>query len=102
MSDYASSSSRPATPVGDLPNFASTPRPYRFNWDTGNRKPGPGSVASEATEGRGEYFASNAIYDLYNTSATSLTTAALPSEWSSTLHGFHGVSRTYHAVCEAY
>ncbi|CAL1705267.1 unnamed protein product [Somion occarium] len=89
MSDYASSSSRPATPVGDLPNFASA-KAYRFNWDAGNRK-GPGSI-SETTEGRGDYFASNAVYDLYNTSATSLTTSQLPSEWSSTLHGFHAIS----------
>ncbi|KAI0950065.1 hypothetical protein AcV7_008644 [Taiwanofungus camphoratus] len=92
MSDQTSTPSRPATPVGDLPNFAPA-RPFRFTWDPASRKPGPGSV-SETTEGRGDYFAANAVpYSLYgNASLTSLQLGALPTEWSSAKHGFHAIS----------
>ncbi len=94
MSDYASSPSRPASPVGELPSFTAS-RSYRFNWD--NKRPGPGSV-SETTEGRGDYFTGNAPYDVYNNaSLTSLGT--LPAEWSSSKHGFNGASHIrYRAV----
>ncbi|EMD38072.1 hypothetical protein CERSUDRAFT_113213 [Gelatoporia subvermispora B] len=92
MSDDASTPSRTASPVGDLPNFSAA-RPYRFTWDAANRRPGPGSV-SETTEGRGDYFATNAApYDLYgNTSLTSLPLASLPAEWSSVKYGFNAIS----------
>ncbi|TFK92261.1 Vps54-domain-containing protein [Polyporus arcularius HHB13444] len=87
MSDYASSPSRPASPVGELPSFTAS-RSYRFNWD--NKRPGPGSV-SETTEGRADYFAGNVPYDVYNNaSLTSLGT--LPAEWSSSRHGFNAIS----------
>ncbi|KAH8106877.1 Vps54-domain-containing protein [Cristinia sonorae] len=90
MSDYASTSSRPASPVGELPNIRNA-RPFRFNYDAGARK-GPASV-SETTEGRGgDYFASNAPIPALNTSETSLALGALPTEWSSTRHGFHAIS----------
>ncbi len=89
MSDYASTSSRPASPVADLPNIT-TARPYRFTWDAANRRPGPGSI-SETTEGRGDYFGQTASYELHTSSATSLPLGAVPSDWSSSIHGFHGM-----------
>ncbi|KAI0807877.1 Vps54-like protein-domain-containing protein [Fomes fomentarius] len=90
MSDYAESTpSRPASPVGDLPTFNAS-RSYRFNYD--NKRPGPGSV-SETTEGRGDYLANNAPYDVYNNaSLTSLAFGSLPTEWSSSKHGFNAIS----------
>lgn len=89
MSDYASTPSRPGSPIGELPSFsAARPSAYRFNWDS--RRPGPGSV-SETTEGRGDYFANNAPYDVYtNGSLANLALGAIPSEWSSSRHGFNG------------
>ncbi|KAI0780435.1 Vps54-domain-containing protein [Trametes elegans] len=92
MSDYASTPSRPASPVGELPSFApARPSAYRFNWDSANRRPGPGSV-SETTEGKGDYFA-NASYDLFNNgSLASLAPGTLPTDWSSSKHGFNAIS----------
>ncbi|KAH9900817.1 Vps54-domain-containing protein [Cubamyces lactineus] len=92
MSDYASTPSRPASPVGELPSFsASRTNAYRFNWDSA-RKPGPGSV-SETTEGRGDYFANNATYDVFNSgSVASLALGTLPPEWSSSRQGFNAIS----------
>ncbi|KAI0362663.1 Vps54-domain-containing protein [Trametes cingulata] len=94
MSDYASTPSRPASPVGELPSFsASRPTAYRFNWDPATRRPGPGSV-SETTEGRGgDYLGKDAPYDVYNNgSLASLALGALPPEWSSSRHGFNAIS----------
>ncbi|KAI0636410.1 Vps54-like protein-domain-containing protein [Trametes polyzona] len=93
MSDYASSPSRPASPVGELPTFtASRANAFRFNWDSAPKRPGPGSV-SETTEGRGDYFANNAPYDVYtNGSLANLALGALPTEWSSSRHGFNAIS----------
>ncbi|KAI0723740.1 Vps54-domain-containing protein [Cerioporus squamosus] len=89
MSDYASTPSRPASPVGELPSFTAS-RSYRFNWD--DRRPGPGSI-SETTEGRGDYLANTAPYDVFNNaSLTSLALATLPAEWSSSKHGFNAIS----------
>ena len=89
MSDYASTPSRPGSPVGDLPSFVAS-RSYRFNYDS--RRPGPGSV-SETTEGRGDYLTNNAPYDVYNNaSLTSLALGTLPLEWSSSKLGFNGAS----------
>ncbi|TCD63552.1 hypothetical protein EIP91_005298 [Steccherinum ochraceum] len=89
-----SDSSRPVSPVGELPNIssaASGQRPFRFNYDVGRR--GPASV-SETTEGRGgDYFASSAAPGhAFHPSETSLALGALPTEWSSTRHGFHAIS----------
>ena len=87
MSDYASTPSRPASPVGELPSFAA-PRSYRFNYD--QRRPGPGSV-SETTEGRGDFLGAGAPYDVFgNASVTSLAQGTLPPDWSSSKHGFNG------------
>ncbi|KAI8982849.1 Vps54-domain-containing protein [Trametes punicea] len=93
MSDYASTPSRPASPVEELPSFtASRPAAYRFNWDSATRKPGPGSI-SETTEGKGDYFAGHAPYDVAdNGSVASLALGALPPEWSSSKHGFNAIS----------
>ena len=92
MSDYTSSPSRPASPVGALPDLP-TPRPsaYRFNWDPASRRPGPASV-SETTEGRGDYFTTTPKVDIYGatSSAANVHPSALPSQWSSAKHGFHG------------
>lgn len=91
MSEYASTSSRPTSPVGELPQIPSAVRPYRFNWDAAHRKAGPGSV-SETTEGRGEYFATSgqAPYETPTPSATHLALGTFPAEWTSSIHGFHG------------
>lgn len=90
MSDYASSSSRPASPVGELPQLANSARPYRFTWDAAQRKPGPRSVVSETTEGRGDYFAGQTSYDPITASGSTSNLASLPPQWSSSVHGFHG------------
>ena len=96
MSDRASSSTRPASPVGELPNIPSA-RPFRFAWDAANRKPGPPSV-SETTEGPGDYhtpMTAPTAFEMPNTSVQSLSLGALPSEWSSSRHGFHGTRIQY-------
>ncbi|KAI0253534.1 Vps54-like protein-domain-containing protein [Lactifluus subvellereus] len=94
MSDYTSSPSRPASPVGALPDLP-TARPfaYRFNWDPASRRPGPGSV-SETTEGRGDYFSTTPKVDIYGASSStaSLQPNTIPSQWSSAKHGFHAIS----------
>jgi vacuolar protein sorting-associated protein 54 len=89
MSDHSSSPSRAQTPVSTLPEHIHTARPYRFNWDPSSRKPGPESV-SGTTEGReGDYFSAEPRLNL-NT-PTTLPLGALPLEWSSAKHGFHGM-----------
>ncbi|KAF8226749.1 Vps54-domain-containing protein [Tricholoma matsutake] len=90
-----SDSSCPVSPVSpiqvqDLP----TARPYRFTWDPTSRKPGPASV-SGTTEGRGggDYFSAQPRFSfLHNSSSLSLQLGALPTEWSSSKHGFHAIS----------
>lgn len=89
------STSRPGSPVASLPGgFATTRQPaFRFNWDPAQRrKPGPGSVYSEA-ESRGDFASATPTprADLFNLSSATLATGALPNEWSSAKHGFHGV-----------
>ncbi|KAI0034492.1 Vps54-like protein-domain-containing protein, partial [Vararia minispora EC-137] len=94
MSDYTSNPSRPPSPVGSLRDVPSARQPaYRFQWD-GTRKPGPGSVLSEATEGRGDYFNATPRVDIYGASgsATNLVLDVVPEEWSSSRHGFHAIS----------
>jgi len=89
MSDYTSSSSRPASPVAPSPDPPTArPHAYRFNWDPAARLPGPGSV-SETTEARGDYFFSTPKVDIYGASSSSQL-ATVPSQWSSAKHGFHG------------
>lgn len=94
MSERASSSTRPGSPVGELPSIPSA-RPFRFTWDAApNRKTGPGSV-SEATEGPGDFHTpvtAPTAFGAYNsTSVETLSFGALPVEWSSSTHGFHGM-----------
>ena len=87
MSDRMSSPSRPTSPVGPLPDIATARPAYRFNWDA-SRRQGPGSI-SETTEGRGDYFNATPRVDIYGTASTSVVNA-VPSQWSSSKHGFHG------------
>jgi vacuolar protein sorting-associated protein 54 len=98
MSEYTSSPSRPASPVGTLPPLPDIPtaRPiaYRFNWDpTSRRLAGPRSI-SETTEGRGDYFTSTPKVDIYGASSSIAASqeGTVPSQWSSAKHGFHGAS----------
>jgi vacuolar protein sorting-associated protein 54 len=94
MSDSESIPSRPVTPVSALPDLIHTARPYRFTWDPASRRPGPESV-SGTTEGRGggDYFSAQPRLGFLHTSSTAtLALGALPTEWSSSKHGFHGVS----------
>ena len=89
MSDSSSILSRPSSPLLDLLPAA---RPYRFTWDPTSRRPGPESV-SGTTEGRGGgdlFSAQPRLSFLNNSSSLSLQQGALPSEWSSSKHGFHG------------
>ncbi|KAI0341623.1 Vps54-domain-containing protein [Trametopsis cervina] len=90
MSDYASTTSRPASPVGELPQVANAARPYRFTWDAAQKRSGPGSV-SETTEGRGDYFGGQNSYDGLAVTAN-IPLGSFPPEWSSSLHGFHAIS----------
>ena len=90
MSDTSTSPSRVGTPVSVAGDEIHTARPYRFTWDPSTRKPGPESV-SGTTEGRGDYFHTQLPpLGFLNTSTTTLAVGALPEEWSSTRHGFHG------------
>lgn len=92
MSDYASSPSRPATPVPALPEIPQAARPFRLNWDTSSRARGPGSV-SETTEGRGgDYFTTPFRLELPNLSTANIALGALPQEWSSSTQGFNAIS----------
>jgi vacuolar protein sorting-associated protein 54 len=65
-------------------------RPYRFTWDPSTYRLGPGSV-SEGTDARGD-FTNYLLPDVFDTAPTSLPLGALPTEWSSSKHGFHGKS----------
>ncbi len=93
MSEDSSSSSRPVTPVNvGPPDILPPARPYRFTWDPSSRKPGPES-ASGTTEGRGgDDFSGPHPLAFLNASSTSLGLGSLPSEWSSSRTGFHGIS----------
>ena len=88
MSEHSSAPSRATSPVNIPPSTQPT-RPYRFTWDPSTYKPGPGSV-SEATEGRGDYFATRLRPDLFNAAPTALPLGSLPTAWSSSKHGFYG------------
>jgi vacuolar protein sorting-associated protein 54 len=86
MSETASSASRPASPER-TPEPRSA-RTFRIGWD--GRRAGPGSVVSEApTDGRDYFISSNPLYMQAGSSAA-LGVPALPAEWSSSRHGFHG------------
>ncbi|KAF8643808.1 hypothetical protein AX16_008826 [Volvariella volvacea WC 439] len=90
-----STPSRPASPVGALPdNLTSARQTYRFTWDPAARRPGPESVAGTTEGGRGaDQFATQPRLGFLNTSsATTLAMSSIPSEWSSAKHGFHAIS----------
>ncbi|OJA18755.1 hypothetical protein AZE42_01632 [Rhizopogon vesiculosus] len=92
MSDYASSPSRPSSPVGALPEIPQPARPFRLNWDASSRVRGPGSV-SETTEGHGgDYFTTPFRLELPNVSTANIALGALPQEWSSSTQGFNAIS----------
>jgi vacuolar protein sorting-associated protein 54 len=78
MSDHSSSSSLPTSPVTNLPEL-----PYIKQQA---RRTGPGSIFSETTEGYGDYTTNLP----FTFSSASLALAAVPQEWSSAKHGFHG------------
>ncbi|TFK42347.1 Vps54-like protein-domain-containing protein [Crucibulum laeve] len=93
MSEISSLPSRPGSPATSVvPEQIHTARPYRFTWDPASRRPGPESV-SGTTEGRGvDYFNQKPVLGFLNTSTTNLPLASLPTEWSSSKHGFHAIS----------
>lgn len=93
-SESSPSSSRPETPLAASPE-PQTARPYRFNWDPATRRPGPESV-SGTTEGRGDYFYAQPRVDFLDNASSTLAVGALPSEWSSSRHGFHGMCIEYY------
>lgn len=95
MSEISSAPSRPTTPAYASVIQTPTTRPYRFTWDHSSRL-GPESV-SGTTEGRGGDYVNQPIpiptpfpLGTLNTSTTNLALGALPTEWSSSKHGFHG------------
>jgi len=95
MSEISSAPSRPTTPAYASVIQTPTTRPYRFTWDHSSR-PGPESV-SGTTEGRGGDYVNQPIpiptpfpLGTLNTSTVNLALGALPAEWSSSKHGFHG------------
>lgn len=82
-SDNGSESSLPVSPTTTVPDL-----PFiRTNRAAAQRR---GSVFSETTEGYGDYNASNANLP-FSFSSASLALAAVPQEWSSAKHGFHGM-----------
>ncbi|KAF8623515.1 hypothetical protein AX15_006292 [Amanita polypyramis BW_CC] len=94
MSDADSAPPTPPTPTSTLPNDLSTARPFRFTWDPSSRRRGPESV-SGTTEGRGaDYITPQQprLGFLNTSSILTLGQGALPSEWSSTRHGFNAIS----------
>ena len=90
------STSRPGSPVGSLPGvFPNTRQPaFRFNWDPAQRRrQGPGSVLSD-NESRMDFGSVSVTprNDIFNLSSATLSFGALPNDWSSVRHGFHGTS----------
>jgi len=88
------STSRPGSPVGSLPvGFPNTRQPaFRFNWDPSQRRrQGPGSVMSD-NESRMDFGSVSVTprNDIFNLSSATLSSGALPNDWSSFRHGFHG------------
>ena len=93
MSDQSSSTSRPASPVTSIEATSPRTKPYRFNWETASLRNGPASVSGASYyEGNGDYISGRLPTNLFNMSLTSLTPGALPSNWSSSVNGFHGLS----------
>lgn len=98
------STSRPNSPVSSLPGgFAAIRQPaFRFQWDgVQKRRQGPGSVFSDA-ESRVDFtgIGQTPRIDLFNLSAATLSSGALPAEWSSAKHGFNGMFMWEFAVIQ--
>ena len=90
MSDVSSVPSRPQSPVVAPNDHLPPPRPYRFTWDPASRRPGPESI-SGTTEGRGadDFGGTQSHFGLFT---NNLAPASIPTEWSSSRTGFHGIS----------
>ena len=86
MSDNGSASSLPTSPVTAVPDSPGK-RTRKLAWDNPQRR-GPASVVSETTEGNGDYFTPANLP--FSFSSASLALSAVPREWSSSKHGFHG------------
>ena len=107
MSDVSSVPSRPQSPVAAPSDHLPPPRPYRFTWDPASRRPGPESI-SGTTEGRGgdDFGGTHPPLGLIT---NNLAPASLPTEWSSSRTGFHGISFRpfiyhiiFHLICSSY
>src|ERR1700722_1907702 len=93
MSDHSSSASRPASSVHNVPR---TVAQYRFNWDPAVPLPsGPGSVSEATQGGQADYLTLRPPAELSHNFEAGLIPGALPSDWSSSKYGFHGVFTTY-------
>ena len=88
MADSASISTLSRAPSPDIPQTARPQQPFRFQWDNASRK-GPASVYSETTDARAD-IPPLPIRPELNTNLSTFAAGALPSEWSSSRHGFHG------------
>lgn len=86
MSDNGSTVSLPTSPVTAVPDSPAK-RIRRLARDDQPRR-GPASITSETTEANGGYPGS--VNLPFNLSSVSLALAAVPHEWSSSKHGFHG------------
>lgn len=91
MSEASSLPSRPNSPDSlTAPENLPPARPYRFTWDPASRKPGPESVAG-TTERGGDDFSGPHPLAFLTASTASLALGNLPTEWSSSRTGFHGI-----------
>ena len=88
MSDNDSVSSLPTSPVTVVPDSPKKRNRKLAQWDNPQRT-GPASVVSETTEGNGDYFGPANLP--FSFSSASLALSAVPQEWSSSRHGFHGM-----------
>ena len=88
------SSSRPGSPLPELPNLPSTSRHgqqiYRFNFESTSRRKGPASIA-ETVDSRADFTAPRTNYaQKYAIPTTG--DAGIPSHWSAATAGFNGLS----------
>lgn len=105
MSNSSPASSRASSPVTAHPDVSpydtTTPTAgpsssrYHFSWDPSERR-GPESVSGTTAYGQ-DYFAAapTGLGFHFGGSTASLNLGALPSEWSSSKHGFHGKQFSY-------
>ena len=98
MSDNGSTSSLPTSPLTAVPD-SPTKRIPKLARDNQSRR-GPTSVVSETTEGNGDYFGPANLP--FSFSSASLVLSAVPQEWSSSKHGFHGAFPSGFAVTSVF